>query len=271
MMSVPVLSIMFMVISAILAIGVPVFLFFLFRKKFNGKVIPMLLGVAGFVIFALVLESFVHRIVLGRFISPSGALYVIYGAFMAGIFEETARFVAFNILKKKKFEGIGTALSYGAGHGGIEAILLAGVSLVITLVYSIIINTGNIELLTGKLQGDALAATNNQLAVLSATAPYMFLISGLERMPAIAVHISLSVLVFYAVFGKNKWWLYPAAIVLHAIVDVFAMLYQIGVITNIFALEGIVILLAVCFVFLAIFTHKKLSATLTADPSPSLG
>jgi len=259
-MSVPVLSIVFMAVSAILAIGVPVCLFVVFRKKFGLKVVPMLAGIAGFVIFALVLEALVHRIVIGRFISPSTpALYVIYAVFMAGLFEETARFIAFNLLRKK-YEGIGTALSYGIGHGGIEAILLAGLAMISSIATSIIINTGNIESITGSLKGDALAAANIQLQALFVTAPYIFLISGFERVFTIAVHISLSVVVFYSVFGKNKLWLYPLAILLHAIVDVPAVIFQIGGIKSIFLVEGIVCLFAVCLVFFAKYLHGKLSA-----------
>jgi uncharacterized membrane protein YhfC len=225
----------------------------------------MLFGVAGFVIFALILESIIHRIVIGRFVSPSTpVLYVIYGVCMAGIFEETARFIAFKILKKK-YQGIGTALSYGIGHGGIESILLAGLAMINSIATSIIFNTGNIESITGKLQGDMLAAANNQLVALITTAPYMFLVSGIERMMAIAVQLSLSVVVFYAVFGKKKTWLYPLAIVLHAIVDIPAILFQIGVIKSIFAVEGIICVLTVGVVLFAKYLHKKLSATLIAD------
>jgi uncharacterized membrane protein YhfC len=268
-MSVPVLSIVFMAVSAILAIGVPVYLFIVFRKKYNAKVIPMLVGIAGFVIFALVLEALIHRIVIGRFVSPSTpALYVIYGIFMAGIFEESARFIAFKILKRK-YQGIGTALSYGTGHGGIESILLAGLAMINSIVSSIIINTGNIETITGKLQGEALAAANYQVAALVATAPYMFLVGGIERLMAIAVQLSLSIIVFYAVFGKNKVWLYPLAIVIHAIVDIPAILFQIGGIKSIFVVEGIVCLLTVGVVLFAKYLHGKLSATLIPDPSPS--
>jgi uncharacterized membrane protein YhfC len=269
-MSVPVLSIVFMAVSAILAIGIPVCLFIVARKKFNAKVVPMLFGIAGFVVFALILESLVHRIVIGRFVSPATpALYVIYAAFMAGIFEETARFIAFNILKRK-YESIGTALSYGIGHGGIESILLAGVGMISSIVMSIIINTGNINSITGSLQGEALAAANNQLQALFLTAPYMFLISGFERIFAIAVHLSLSVVVFYSVFGKKKVWLYPLAILLHAIVDIPAVIFQIGGIKSVFVVEGIICLFAVCLVFFAKYLHSKLSATPATDPSPSI-
>jgi uncharacterized membrane protein YhfC len=270
-MSVPVLSIVYMAVSAILAIGVPVCLFVVFRKKFNLKVVPMLFGVAGFIIFALVLESIIHRIVIGRFVSPSTpALYVIYGVFMAGIFEESARFIAFKILKRKKYEGIGTALSYGIGHGGIESILLAGLAMINSIATSIIINAGKIETITGKLQGDALTAAYNQIAALATAAPYMFLVSGFERLFAITVHLSLSVVVFYAVFGKKKAWLYPLAILLHAIVDIPAVIFQTGGISSIFVVEVIVCLLAVGLALFAKYLHGKLSAIPPADPSPSL-
>ena len=220
----------------------------------------MLVGIAGFIIFALVLEALVHRIVIGRFIQTSDlVLYIIYAVCMAGIFEESARFIAFKILKRK-YEGIGTALSYGIGHGGIEAILLAGLGMISSIITSITINTGNIESITGSLQGDTLAAANYQLQALITTAPYIFLISGFERLFAITVHISLSVVVFYSVYGKNKLWLYPLAILLHAIVDIPAMIFQTGGIKSIFVVEGIVCLFAVCLVFFAKYLHGKLSA-----------
>jgi uncharacterized membrane protein YhfC len=269
-MSVPVLSIVFMTVSAILAIGVPVCLFVVFRKKFNLKVVPMLFGVAGFIVFALVLEAIVHRIVLGRFLSPGNkVLYILYGAFMAGIFEETARFIAFKILKRK-YEGIGTALSYGIGHGGIESILIAGLGMINSIATSIIINAGKIETITGKLQGETLVAAYNQIAGLVTAAPYMFLVSGIERLMAIAVQLSLSVIVFYAVFGKKKAWLYPLAIVLHAMVDIPAMIFQTGGIKNVFVVEGIICVLAVCLALFAKYLHRKLSVTLVADTSPSI-
>jgi len=264
-MSIPGLSIVFMAVSAIMAIGIPICLFFVFRKRLNLKVVPMLVGIAGFVVFALVLESLVHRIVIGRFVSPrTPALYIIYAVCMAGIFEESARFIAFKILKRK-YEGIGTALSYGIGHGGIEAILLAGLTMISYIVTCIIVNTGNIGIITGNLQGEALASMNNQIQALAATAPYMFLVTGFERLFAIVVHISLSVAVFYSVYGKNKLWLYPLAILFHAIVDIPAMLYQTGVM-NLLLTEGIVCLFAVCLAFFAKYLHRKLSATPVADP-----
>jgi uncharacterized membrane protein YhfC len=258
-MSVPALSIIFMIVSAILSMGVPFCLFVFLRKKFALKFRPMIFGIAGFVIFALILESSIHRVVLGRFPirQEAPALFIVYGIFMAGIFEESARFIAFKILKRK-YEGVVTALSYGIGHGGIESVLLAGFSMLLAIGASILINTGNVEFITARFHGEVLAAVNGQIDALLTLAPYMFLVSGIERIVAITVQLCLSIIVFYSVFGEKRLMYFPLAIVLHAIIDIPAAAMQAGVLNSVFLVEGIILLFALA---LAAFTkrlHDKL-------------
>ena len=257
-MQVPFLSILFMAVSAVICIGLPIALFVFFRKKFDSKTIPMIAGILAFIIFALVLESLVHSFVIGKIIikEKSPALYIIYAVLMAGIFEETARLIAYKILKRK-YSGIGTGLAYGAGHGGIESVLLAGLSLVFAIVISVMVNTGSIGIITGRMSGNTLLSINNQIEVFRATAPYLFLVSGLERLSAIAIQIGLSVIMFYAVYGERKLWLYPAAVLLHAIIDTPAASMQAGVINNIPLVEALAVLCAALSLFLAWLLHRK--------------
>jgi uncharacterized membrane protein YhfC len=249
-----------MAVSAVVQIGMPVSLFIYFRKKYNAKILPFVFGVLGFVIFVLVLESSIHSIVFKSFsLREKPAIFIIYGIFMAGIFEETARFVSFNILKRK-YEGIGTGLAYGAGHGGIESILLAGFSMMVSVIASVIINTGNIEIITNSFQGDTLTAINGWINSLLTSAPYMFLISGFERLSAICCQLSLSIIVFYSVYRK-KFYLYPLAVLLHAILDIPAAAYQVGVIKSIFLVEGITFFLVAALALFTKFIHNKLRNT----------
>jgi uncharacterized membrane protein YhfC len=265
-MQVPVLSMVFMVVSALVAIGMPVFLFFFFKKRVSMAVVPVLVGVAAFVVFALVLERAVHMIVLKP--SPTGEialrnkplLYMLYGCFMAGIFEESARFLMFHLLKKK-YNGIGTGLSYGIGHGGGEAIIVAGIAMIANFVLAHMINSGTTAMLPQSMQGAALESITTKLVD---TAPYMFLIGGIERIFAIVIQISLSVIVFYAVFCKGKWWLFPVAIALHAIIDAPAALGQTGALKNVFLIEGLVFAGSIAALAIANYTHKKLKHNLTA-------
>jgi uncharacterized membrane protein YhfC len=256
-MNVPILSIIFMIISAAIQIGVPVCLFIWFYKKYGAKFLPLIFGILGFVIFALILEGTIHRFVIPGFsLREKPVVYIIYGIFMAGIFEETARFIAFNILKKMKYGGIGTAIAYGVGHGGIEAVLLAGITMIGSVVVSIFVNTGNIGMLTNNLQGDTLTTMNSQISALVLTAPYMFLVSGLERLMAICIQVSLSVIVFYSVYNK-KISLFLLAILLHAICDISAAMFQAGIIKSIFVVEGLVLISAAAMALLAKFVHDR--------------
>ncbi|MDR2245300.1 MAG: YhfC family intramembrane metalloprotease [Treponema sp.] len=162
------------------------------------------MGIAGFILFVLLLESSIHSIVFAKFtLREKPLIYIIYGIFKAGIFEETACFISFTILKKK-YNGVGTGLSYGIGHGGMEAILLAGLPMINAMIFAIILNAGNIETITGKLQGGALEQINTQITAILTTSSCLFLVSGIERVFAICIQLSLSIIVFYSVHRKNK-------------------------------------------------------------------
>jgi uncharacterized membrane protein YhfC len=241
----------FMAVTLLLSLLLPAFLFLFWRKRHNLKLGPALVGAAAFFVFALVLEQALHLIVLKpgadgsvALAQDSPLLFVLYGVFAAGVFEETARLISF-ILLKRRYGGVGAALSYGIGHGGIEAIGLVGLSMISNLALCLVINSGNTAAL-GPLPQVAEAVDT-----LVNTEPVLFLAGGIERIAAMAVHISLSVLVWLAV-SKRKLWLFPAAIVLHALVDLPAMLSKIGVINSIAAVEVIVFVLAAALVAAAV-------------------
>ncbi len=262
-MTVSVATFICILISAILTIGLPVALLLYVLKKYKASAVPFLVGAAAFILFVLVLEGLVHRIVLQPDASGQIALrskpflYMLYGGLMAGLFEETARFFAFSLLKKK-YTGIGNALSYGIGHGGIESILLVGLVMINNLVYAVMLNTGTMETLKSTMPAATAAQLDAAAQALTTTAPGMFLVGGLERIFAITVHIGLSVLVYYAVVRRDKWWLYPAAIVLHAVVDFPAALMQAGVLQSFVLVEILTALSAILIALLAVVTHRKL-------------
>ncbi|MDR1073482.1 MAG: YhfC family intramembrane metalloprotease [Treponema sp.] len=84
---------------------------------------------------------------------------------------------------------------------------------------------------------------------------------GIERLFAIGIHLALSVVVFYAVSCRSKWWLYPLAILLHAAVDAPVALMQTGVIHSVFLVESFVGASSVSLLLLAAFIHKNTRRT----------
>jgi len=247
---VPGLSIFFMFVSAAISIGLPIALFLAWWKKYSLKIMPLIVGAVVFLLFKG-LEQIMHLFVLtpptgGALISvwANPALYIIYATLAAGVFEETGRFLAFHLLKRR-YNGLGIGLSYGIGHGGIEAIMLAGVAMVSSIVMSVMINSGNIAL----LGYDPSLLT--QLNLLANESPIMFLASGFERVIAISVHISLSIIVWCSVRVKGKLWMYPAAILLHAIANIAPAMYQAHLISNIWLIEFILVIPTALIAFAA--------------------
>lgn len=256
------LSIVFMAISAVLAILVPIALiiFMGIKKRLNWK--AMMFGALLFLVFVLLLERIMHILVLGSdptksVIFNNPILYMLYGGFAAGIFEETARLLGFKFLiKVRENESIHTGISYGLGHGGIEAILLGGLAAVGNLVISIMLNGGALNALTATMGGQQLDVFNKSISSLITTPSYLFLITGVERMIALALQIALSLFVFKAVTEK-KWQFFAYAILIHAGIDMPAVLFQKGIITNVFLLEGTILVLTLIVIFAAFRINKK--------------
>lgn len=245
--TVPVSSIVCMAASCVVAFAIPVGLFLYFRKK-KADILPFFAGCAIMLVFALLLESAVHRIVLsgpaGTVILGNMWLYALYGGMMAGIFEETGRFFAFSTFLKKYRGKDVNALMYGAGHGGFEAAALLGFSMINDIVYSVMINSGNTAALTGSVSGEALTQVQNAMQALITTPSWQFLMGGAERIFAVVLQIALSVLVWFAVKRKDRRYLYPLAILIHFFADALTViLSRLGMPLG--AVEAVVGLIAV--------------------------
>ena len=258
--TVPVLSFVSMGISLILGIAIPVGLLIFYRKKYNCKIKPFFTGCAIFAIFALILEAIFHKIILGggrqQLLMAKPILYGLYGGLMAGLFEETGRFLAFKTVLKESQDDNNTALMYGAGHGGFEAFYILFGTAFSNLLVAVLINSGNTQLLTANLTGDKLVAIQQVIITLISTNPLAFCASIIERIPAVAVHISLSVLVWFAAKNKDKWYLYLLAFLLHFALDaVVGTLATMNI--NIVLIEILNYVFAVLTVFIAVKIWRK--------------
>ena len=258
MYHVPALSIVFMSISCICAFAMPIVLLIYFRTKKKAEILPFFVGCSVMILFAFVLESTVHRIVLagraGEMIRGNILLYALYGGLMAGLFEETGRFLAFRTVLRRYLPQDENALMYGAGHGGIEALVVLGITMVNNIIYAILLNTGQSSIITGQLTPELKQQVEGVFEQLAATPPETFLLGILERMLAVALHIALSVLVWYAVKKKERRMLFPAAIFFHFMVDAVTVIAADKL--PALAVEGIIAVMVVPVVLIAYFLWK---------------
>ncbi len=261
MNQVPTLSIIFMGVSAVLSAAIPAALLLYFKKKKKADILPFFIGCAVFILFALVIEGAINSLL---FSSPAGAaiqskplLLALVGGLMAGLFEETGRFAAFRTVLRGRRENDANSLMYGAGHGGIEAMLVLGASMITNIVFATAINSGGASL--SALTAGAPEETLKAIGQLADVPSWTFLLGIIERCLAITLHIALSVIVWFGAKEPGKLWLYPLAIALHALTDAAAVFAaSAGVPT--FAVEGIVALCTLAAALIALSVWKKHSA-----------
>ncbi|MCL2629017.1 MAG: YhfC family intramembrane metalloprotease [Oscillospiraceae bacterium] len=233
---IPNISIAFMTVSAVTCIGLPIFIFIYWRKKYELKVIPLLVGVAAFVVFAVYLQLVLNVLVLNpsedgtvALLDKSPWLFVIYTIFARAIIEETGRFAAFKILSGK-YTNIGTALSFGIGYCGFLTFFV-GFAMVSDIYVCSLINSGDTAALSESMNLQAFILT------IQGKEPAVFLIEGIERLIAMAAHISLSIIVLCSATKKGMVWLYPVAIALHAAVNLAPTMFRVGFFESIWLVE----------------------------------
>lgn len=217
-------SIIAIIIAIIFSVVFPLGLMIFTKKKTGVGVKSFFVGCGVFFVSVVILEQIFHSLVLstsvGQNIKNNLIAYSIYGGLCAGIFEETGRFVAFKTLLKKNRDVNETALMYGVGHGGFEVFYILFFMMINNLIYAISVNSGNISSITSVLSGEKLAAVETIIKTLCETKSIMFYVAIIERISAVILHVSLSILVWFAVKNKKQWWLYPVAILLHACIDI---------------------------------------------------
>jgi len=140
------------------------------------------------------------------------------------------------IIKKKNFY---KGLMYGVGHGGGgEAMVFVGLSLAVNYIIF-------------RFFPDILPEL--ALTQFLAMPWYMPLIGAMERIFAISIQISLSVLVMYA-FMNKKYYLIAVAVIYHAVVNFVAV--YLNHFFGIIASEASVFIFALCSLLFTILIGK---------------
>ncbi len=144
-------------------------------------------------------------------------VYALALGLSAGLCEELARYV---MLKTgaKQARSYGDALVFGAGHGGIEALVFGGL-IALGLVGQIVVSA--VPNLPG-LEGEALNQAATASAAYWSTPWYLPILGGFERLPAMVFHIAATVLVVRAV-ARGKPGYLIAAILAHTATDALSV------------------------------------------------
>lgn len=136
----------------------------------------------------------------------------------AGLCEEVARYVTVRLLLRGRPLGFADGLELGAGHGGIEAMILGFLSAVAFVFMLAMVWFPGLAAHLGAPATTLRSAARHYWSM-AWTTP---LVGGLERVSALAAHLGLNVLVVRAGVKRRIGWL-GAAIAGHAALDAYAV------------------------------------------------
>jgi uncharacterized membrane protein YhfC len=237
-------SMISMVITLIICFGLPIGLAVYFYKKERIALVAVAVGALVFLVTQVLIRipilSYLSTLQWYQQMAANLFIIALFLSLTAGIFEEVGRYFGFKLFLKKHLSWK-NGVAFGIGHGGIEAIVLTGLTYINNLVYSVMINTGTFDQAIAPLIEPEIAGYIK--AQLIDIPYYLFLVAGLERAFAIVVHIVLSLVVLLAVTkGKTIYLLF--AILLHTAVNLPAVMIP-GLGYNILYAELYLLILAV--------------------------
>ncbi len=205
------------IISIVIEIGIPLILAFYMWKKYKVSWAIFFLGMLLFIVSLsrIPLNNFFSSYITLKFSGDMALVLAgLFVSFTAGIFEEGVRVLAFGlIIRSRSYE---KAVIYGIGHGGGgESMIFVGISVLISFIIY--------RIFPGIIPADLLPQ-------IAGAEWYLPLIGALERIFAIAIQISLSVLVMYA-FMKRKYYFILIAILYHMTIDFISVYinYKFGI------------------------------------------
>lgn len=222
------------IISLFLCIGLPALGGLWFLKIRKGTFYTFCMGILCFILTQLLLRVPILNFLRSYWdtftLLPATNPYLYAGvmAFSAGIFEEIGRWLFLKFLCKGKQDWL-HGVSFGLGHGGIEAVWIA-----------------SLGLLPGLFQGTLALAGPEVLAV------------GLERFCTLCLHTALSVLVLHSI-QKDQFRYCMAAVFLHGMIDLSVFLENP---VWIWSILGVTAVLSLLYLF---WTKKHEPKTITHE------
>lgn len=218
------------IFTALCAVVLPFTVTVVFCVRHKKIWLPILMGTLTFVVFQVLIRIPIIQAVLPQtawYITMQNTQPFLCALFLGGtaaLVEEGGRFLVMSLCLKKQrstFDGI----AFGVGHGGIEAILLAGINAFVMILSPI-----------------ELASSSLNFA------------SGVERLSAMTMQIAFSVMVMKSVRERKYYWLL-IAFILHTVIDMVAVLAIDNL--GIWPLEIVILLLATIMAWFVIKEYKK--------------
>ena len=221
---IPNATILCCIITLFISMFLPLILLLVFalRNRKQGIVSAWIIGALGFFIPQMLIRLPILTLLspqLAKFVVFSPLLYALTLAVTAGLFELAGRILAARVMGNRLTPK--RALAAGLGHGGIEAMVIIGISYINNLVYIVMIQTGTFDALLAQSAAspEVVAQLEQVRTALVSTSPAMFLLAGYERLLTMVCQAAMSVMVCYGMASGKPGKYILLCLGLHTLLD----------------------------------------------------
>ncbi len=212
-------------------IVMPIILGVWLARKYQVRWLLFLIGAGGFIASQILhipfnqflLNPLTESILGEEKTWGSVILVAVLFGLSAGVFEEVTRYTIYRL--RTSMRNWEQGLMFGAGWGGVEAIifgLLAASSIANVYIYQNGLLDSFMSAEQLALNPQAQETFNAQIEAVLGAPPLHMLVGALERVFALSLHLSFSILVLQAFLRHNLLWLF-LAIGWHAAANTFAV------------------------------------------------
>ena len=260
------LSILFIIITLFISILAPLVFLLILMRGHRGVFSIWLAGALGFFVPQMIIRIPLLQMAgtlpaFALFSQTRPYQFALLLALTAAAFETAGRLLVLKVGLGKRLS-FNTGLAAGAGHGGIEAIALIGLTYVNNLVISLMINAGRLDTI---IPDPALADSIRRQ--LTDTPSWLFLTAGVERLLTMVFHIAMSVLLTLFIMKRKSLVGFILVMGLHFILDFVVVAMQIQSMP-IWLIEGVVLIAALLSLVMVLLLRKRFgsSQAIPADP-----
>lgn len=259
-------AIICMVISLIVVIGVPIYVFVYLKKRLNFAALSLFNGVLFYFLCVVFLNNITVNLLLaipnvGDFLTTNRALGVSIISFIGVIFEVVGLFFGVSFLAKR-FPRFGDNTMFGLGFSTIEAIMSAASVLFGFITLSMTINSTGLEEIFKVYPEEELANAITSMQSLLDIPSAQFLTYGINCTLLLAFRMCASMLLFGMVTNKMPKYMLAVVFGFKLIFVVPDILVNSGVYQNIWISVIVYVIITALFV---VFTLKQMQQFMPED------
>lgn len=209
------------------SIVLPLLLCVIFKKRLKAHIMPFFLGMTSYMTFSFILANLANSLILYFIDTDSMSKVLILllslcSQILFAIIAQGGKYFTFWFTRRfddpDKYSGRGDAMEFGAGYGGLEAVMTVGLTLLTYFMYAAYINEGQMESFLANYSGSDYTNLQQQLQMLIDQGTTVSAALVLRGLGMFLFQIGTSLLIYMAIYGVDKKIYLRLAIIFNIII-----------------------------------------------------